>query len=822
MRVFNRKNVEPRVQGALIPLGEGSKKGAYISKLVKKKFYNYYNIKHRLAVCKMDAIAKRLTYKWADVATTKTFKFYSSHEVDATEVMEDVRAKWVELNCKEIFKKSIPPMVRDGFVLLDLINKGESIDYNVYGEYESPPQLWARGKENIILAYKVQFTPQPRGMGSQIQSLTLSTRGASNLREIDKDYTPKELIHIEYGEPNYGLGMPLIEGAWDSIIKLLGVSHQEMLDRRAVPTLYLLETDYSPTHDKAKEHLKMVANSSEDVARVWYRKLRKGTNEIIDSPKFGYESPTSTTDAGRKENKGVSTGDYGNINQEWTRLTTVTGHTINYYMGNRAGATVGSETDKASDDEQETIDFANVESIIRKILDWLDSEGLITMPTEPFVIKFWKDWEHIEKEAKKKEEMAAQLALGQTDENGNKPSITEKDKNLEIDSQDNKPKENDVLTTQKFDIKNAVLTTSILNAIKENLSYGMTYVTSSWIARIGYYDKTDRLYMELLDGKIYSKPSPMGEWSYLDWIAYGSKGMYFWDYLSQRDPPWMIDSIPADINIDLTPDEDIFNNSLKVPILDYEIIDSLDTEGKIKKLGKEVNWSMGNGTAANIKAMLNSLKTKTIKHQLRHNTMSAQAFGNSIKEGHPLLYDIGNGAIVEEYICPESWKENVGKTIPLGVYHNLDSIWESPELPDWQIVGTAEIFGWDDEEGEDYVKFNYEYKRIAEVFEKLDLFDWLTPQLKATKTADISTAYYCDIEYRWNETTEKVIRVQINIDLISISFVPRGNCPGEVCSIKIVAKNADAMQKYIKDCIAEGEDKGECLAKAYSKFKAKT
>ena len=198
--------------------------------------------------------------------------------------------------------------------------------------------------------------------------------------------------------------------------------------------------------------------------------------------------------------------------------------------------------------------------------------------------------------------------------------------------------------------------------------------------------------------------------------------------------------------------------------------------------------------------------------------MTAEAFGNSIKENHPLLYDIGNGIIVEEYICPDSWKKNIGAKVPLGVYHNIED--NSPELPAWQIVGEAEIFGWDDEEGYDYVKYDYDYDRINEVFMKLGEGNWLTPSLRDNGTNDISTAYYCDIDIKWNDTLQKFIRVQTNIELKSISFVPRGNCPGEVCSLTVIKRNANEMQAYIKKCVAEGIDKDQCLAKAYAKFKA--
>lgn len=77
------------------------------------------------------------------------------------------------------------------------------------------------------------------------------------------------------------------------------------------------------------------------------------------------------------------------------------------------------------------------------------------------------------------------------------------------------------------------------------MNYKMTNVSSSWIAKIGYDDKTDMLYMLTLKRVAYKKSAPMGEWSFLDWKDASSKGRYFWDYLSQRDPPWIKTTIPA-------------------------------------------------------------------------------------------------------------------------------------------------------------------------------------------------------------------------------------------------------------------------------------
>ena len=796
---FKRENKEVRVQGALIPLGDTRVKGNYTSNIIKKKFYDFYKINHRKAVCQLDGKAARLTYRWAERCVAKTFKFYSSHEVDGEEIMQDQRAKWVELNANEIFKLGIIPMVRDGFTLLDLKLKDETIKYNVYGEYECPPILWARDDKNKIIAYKAQYTPQPRAMGSSAGFLQFLS-GPNNMKAISKDYTPKQLIHVEYGIPNMGCGMPLIEACWDSLIKLAGESHQNMLDKRSIPTLDVTEDEYSEDNSIVKAMLKNVANSDSDTARVWYhKKLTDGT--VSDYPKFAYKSPTSDPDnTARHQGKSVGSGDFGNLSEEWANLCTITGHTIHYFIGNRAGAVVGSETDQDDDVQQEIADFALLEPLIRKIMEWLESQGLMTIPKEPFVIKYWRDWEILEKEAQVKEEEKERMKQS--------PGGLEGD----ADPQDNK---------QLPDKRNQTAIVEILNCLRNNMSYPMRKVSSTWIAEIGYDDKTDRVFMLLLDGKVYSKPAPLGEWTVLDWDDYGSKGRYFWDYLSQRDPPWQRDAIPPHLNEAYTgiappetkPDYEI----IKIPILDYQLIDSLDTETKLKNMGRKQGWGMGTGTATRIKKMLGSLKENANKHQLRYNTMTAEAFGNSIKESYPLMYDIGNGVIVEEYICAESWKENVGKKVPLGVYHNIED--NIPELPKWQIIGEAEVFGWDDTEGYDFVKYNYDYDLIAEVFKKLGEYNWLTPALKENNTNDISTAYYCDIDIRWSDKLNKFIRVQTNIELMSISFVPAGNCPGEVCSLTVVKHNRKEMQTYIKNCIDEGIEKDQCLAKAYEKFK---
>jgi hypothetical protein len=205
MGLFNRKNKEVR-QHSLVPMGETAGKGNYISEIIKHKFYNYYNMDHRYAVCMLDANARKLTHEWADRAVAKTFKFYSSHEVSAVEVMQEQRARWIELNCNEIFSACIVSMVRDGYVLLEPKFKDEMLDYEVYGEFECPPKLWWIDTNNKIIGYQVQFTPRPRAIGSSALLLGQTILGGDshNLRAVNDTKYPKDIIHMEFGKPNYG------------------------------------------------------------------------------------------------------------------------------------------------------------------------------------------------------------------------------------------------------------------------------------------------------------------------------------------------------------------------------------------------------------------------------------------------------------------------------------------------------------------------------------------------------------------------------------------------------------------------------------------
>jgi len=176
-------------------------------------------------------------------------------------------------------------------------------------------------------------------------------------------------------------------------------------------------------------------------------------------------------------------------------------------------------------------------------------------------------------------------------------------------------------------------------------------------------------------------------------------------------------------------------------------------------------WSMKQDTPYKISELVNEIAKKAF----RYNRVS---FGNSVKAGHP--YNYGGE---DEFICPRDYKKNVGKKVPLGIYHNREKP-GSVELPDWQIIGTHEVLGWDDTLGQEIAKNEYDEKKINEFFEKLGEENWIQAYFDAGEEPPISGAYSCNV-VKYNDKN-----YQVNIELKSMSFVPDANCPWDICNFK--------------------------------------
>ena len=177
-------------------------------------------------------------------------------------------------------------------------------------------------------------------------------------------------------------------------------------------------------------------------------------------------------------------------------------------------------------------------------------------------------------------------------------------------------------------------------------------------------------------------------------------------------------------------------------------------------------WSMKRDTTYKIKELIRALH----HHSTRVNRVS---YGNSIKAGHP--YNYGGK---DEFVCVPSYKKNIGKTVPLGIYHNLDNKGDI-NLPEWQIIGTHEVIGWDEELGGEIAKNNYDIDKIDLFFNTRNERNWIWDDyLSKNIEPPISGAYTCNVK------TINDKNWQININLKSMSFVPDGNCPWDVCNFK--------------------------------------
>ena len=177
-------------------------------------------------------------------------------------------------------------------------------------------------------------------------------------------------------------------------------------------------------------------------------------------------------------------------------------------------------------------------------------------------------------------------------------------------------------------------------------------------------------------------------------------------------------------------------------------------------------WGMKSGTTYKIKELVYELAN----YATRQNRVS---YGNSIKAGHP--YNYGGE---DEFICPRDYKKNTGKIVPLGIYHNLDKR-GNIELPEYQVIGTHEVLGWDDELGQEIAKNEYDTDKIDLFFNTRNERNWIWEDyLSKGIEPPISGAYTCNVK-KYNGKN-----YQVNIDLKSMSFVPDGNCPLDICKFK--------------------------------------
>lgn len=168
------------------------------------------------------------------------------------------------------------------------------------------------------------------------------------------------------------------------------------------------------------------------------------------------------------------------------------------------------------------------------------------------------------------------------------------------------------------------------------------------------------------------------------------------------------------------------------------------------------------------------------------------AIVNGFSKTNPFHY-LEDGVLVTEFQCEDDIKKQVGKEVPLGVYHNLEDP-DSTEIPVWQMVGTYSVLEYDEETGTDISLLKTNKALVKEFFKNIGEDDWVNSAFELGLVPDISTAYPTSVKIKNKNGHD--IRVQTGFELKSVSFVPRGNCSGKYCTGDLVRMNQD-----IRECI---------------------
>jgi hypothetical protein len=544
--VFKRNvNPSPLMDEQLYTTGH-----AYVDQLIVKQYNNYLNKIHRLECCYSDPILNALTYRWANIATSKDFKFYDTHNVDGREVMQDYREWWQAVGLNEVLKSVIPLVCRDGHCLLEFyINNNATVGYEIYGDYECSPKYWKRDKENEIVKYSVKYVPRPIPLAG-------FWSGGQGLNAVDKEYYAGELLHLTRADYNLGFGRSRIESVWDAATKLRHGSHADFFRK---DTRFISAVPEGWKKQRVQAFMKTMNDFMSGRNRAFVYKMEQAhtpDRTPLELPRFGYQSlsqpspkPLSQSEAGGQLLR----------DPEWARLLSATGHTENYFLGNQAGALTGSEVDLTRDDRTEIAEFGLYEPIIKAIINWFVKRDLIPEPTQDYVIKYWKDWEYIEKtelQAKQQmlqwEEQQSHYMSGETrkkelktqSEYRENPFAGFKDWDDCIAKMKAKgySKESCKKICGKLKAKhensyNKKVHELIVNALRDNRDIPLTPVMSAWIEKVGTYKGHLAVKYKFADDIAFYPYKPPGEGrgeeiaeeKYKEMMAAGSKGGWIWD-----------------------------------------------------------------------------------------------------------------------------------------------------------------------------------------------------------------------------------------------------------------------------------------------------
>lgn len=694
----------------------------------------------------------------------------------------------------------------------------------IFGYEECHPRNWFRFRKpervNLIRYYRAIYIPRPHGM----EASTYTSLMQEKFLLKPNDPTFQHLTRIDR---NYGLGYSRIQPIWDAIIKL-----RERSDSDHFMKSNFMEGRYPATWTatgKAKKWAEKVRKVTRSKAIAVEAVVDPRTGQDTGLPSIQYR-PWGQGSQGQPMDTNAASP---YLDGEWLRLLVSLGYSQLWATGGNAGAQKeGSEINLTTDDRADIAEFAVFVPILKDILKRLAELGIMQAVGVPekeislllskdYEILSWLTWEFNDKAALQQEQL---------------------DREMEMQQGDNQEDRNKFDKSNASIRHNLSVQTALVHAVRNLESMPETPVMSSWIKSIAYepgslymtvHDQTKR------GITTYEYNPPDEEAMYQDWVSSDSKGGFWWDWIEGvYSPAFKHGQMPAYLKTGFG--EDVFGTSEETrefkmegeegligagetrepfridpstytdttakpaytktpsepvseapakrdtpreaprapyttpysPIYNKKFKEILNSASTLRRFAKDIStknnpqgWSMKQVTPYKISELVNEV----IKESFRTNRIS---FGNSIKAGHP--YNYGGE---DEYICPRDYKKNIGKIVPLGIYHNRDNQ-GNVDLPDWQVIGTHEVLGWDDTLGQEVAKNDYDPDKIAAFFNKINEVNWIQPYLDAGKEPPISGAYSCNITKYNNKN------YQVNIDLKSMSFVPDANCPWDVCNFK--------------------------------------
>jgi hypothetical protein len=352
-------------------------RGRYVDPLVFYKKHNKDIPEAREAVAEADAIASVLTYCFANAAWSKMPKFYESDQLDAPEIMQDLRAllkvnKFEEIG-KTVFLKG---ETHGWFLNYPFLNPTTGLpSCEIYSEYECPALMIHYDMDNNIEWYRIQVVPR----------VTLARRTA--LRQINRTFYPQQVIHGTRGEWQFGFGHSVFEGCWDAITKLREESHVNAFKQKVMPWVKVPQ-DWSDT--QIDDFLRLLSEMDNFTGMIM-RSHENMDGTQSDLPLITWATPVNNTAGKSGQGSGGSVSD---LSSEWARLTASTRHSVGYFTGGGAiSASMAAAGVDSLDDFFVDVENFNqyLDSFIIPYVRWFAAAANYPLP-DSFTVKGWWEW----------------------------------------------------------------------------------------------------------------------------------------------------------------------------------------------------------------------------------------------------------------------------------------------------------------------------------------------------------------------------------------------------------------------------------------------